>query len=114
VFAEDVEVRVWDKVVSFFRQPEVIEAEVRRILDDMPIDTVESDLESSSANLAKSEKLYGKMYAKLTLAMANDDDMLATRLETDCKLARSQSLSECGGSARGETRDKGTHRRDSA
>ena len=44
MFAEDVEARVWDKVVSFFRQPEVVEAEVRRILDDMPTDTVESDL----------------------------------------------------------------------
>jgi hypothetical protein len=29
VFAEAVEARVWDKVVSFFRQPEVIEVEVQ-------------------------------------------------------------------------------------
>jgi hypothetical protein len=85
VFAEDVEARVWDKVVSFFRQPEVVEAEVRRILDDMPTDTVESDLENIRTDLAKGEKLYGKMYAKLTQALVDDDDMLATRLEADCK-----------------------------
>ena len=63
----------------------MIEAEVRRILDDMPTDAVEADLEDIRADLVKSEKLYGKMYTKLAQAMADDDDMLATRLEVDCK-----------------------------
>jgi Recombinase zinc beta ribbon domain len=34
VMAEEVENLVWNKITSFFRLPEVIEAEVRRIMED--------------------------------------------------------------------------------
>ena len=85
VFAREVEDLVWNKVGSFFRQPEVIEREVRRILDDLPADTVESDLTNVIEDLAKQERLYNKMYDRMTRALRGDDDMLAARLDPDCK-----------------------------
>jgi hypothetical protein len=85
VFAEDVEARVWDKVVSFFRQPEVIEAEVRRIMEDWPTDTITDDLAGVEKELEKSRRLYEKLYGKYRAALADDDDMMAERLEADCK-----------------------------
>ena len=86
VVAETIETLVWNKVVEFFRQPEVVEREVRRILEDMPTDTLYSDLEHAETELTKKKKLYDKMYAKMTAAMADDDDILAERLEADCKV----------------------------
>lgn len=85
VMAEEVENLVWNKVTSFFRLPEVIEAEVRRIMEDWPTDTITDDLTSVEKELAKSRKLYEKMYGKYRDALAEDDDMMAERLEADCK-----------------------------
>jgi hypothetical protein len=85
VMAEEVENLVWNKAVSFFRQPEVIEAEVRRIMDDWPTDTIEDDLKSVQADKGKQRRIYEKFYEKYTAALADDDDMLAERLEANCK-----------------------------
>ena len=83
--AEEVENLVWNKVTSFFRLPEVIEAEVRRIMEDWPTDTITDDLAGVGKELEKNRKLYEKMYGKYKSALADDDDMLAERLEADCK-----------------------------
>ncbi|HEX6625728.1 MAG TPA: hypothetical protein VF064_18575 [Pyrinomonadaceae bacterium] len=64
VMAEEVEKLVWDKVTSFFRLPEVVEAEVRRIMEDWPTDTITDDLAGVEKELAKSRKLYEKLYGK--------------------------------------------------
>ncbi len=37
------------------------------------------------ADTAKKEKLYAKLYDKMTAALAEDDDIMAERLEADCK-----------------------------
>src|SRR5205807_1214358 len=81
VMAEEVENLVWNKVTSFFRLPEVIEAEVRRIMEDWPTDTITDDLAGVQKELEKSRKLYEKMYWKYRAALADDDDMLAERLK---------------------------------
>jgi hypothetical protein len=83
--AEEVENLVWDKVTSFFRLPEVIEAEVRRIMEDWPTDTITDDLAGVEKELVKSRKLYEKLYGKYRAALTDDDDMMAERLEADCK-----------------------------
>jgi len=85
VMADEVENLVWNKVTSFFRLPEVIEAEVRRIMEDWPTDTITDDLTSVGKELEKNRKLYEKMYGKYRAALTDDDDMLAERLEADCK-----------------------------
>jgi hypothetical protein len=85
VMAEEVENLVWDKVTSFFRLPEVIEAEVRRIMEDWPTDTITGDLTGVEKELVKSRKLYEKLYGKYRAALTDDDDMMAERLEADCK-----------------------------
>jgi hypothetical protein len=48
------------------------------------------------------------MYAKLTLAVAEDDDMLAARVEADCKQLAKEiiALSEYSRTARGEDATK--------
>ena len=89
VMAEEVDNLVWNKAVSLFRQPEVIESEVRRIMYDWLTDTMEDDLKSVQAEREKQQRIYEKFYAKYTAALADDDDMLADRLEANCK-----SLSE--------------------
>lgn len=85
VMAEEVENLVWNKVTSFFRLPEVIEAEVRRIMEDWPTDTITDDLAGVEKELAKSRKLYEKLYGKYRAALTDEDDMMAERLEADCR-----------------------------
>jgi site-specific DNA recombinase len=85
VMAEEVENKVWDKLLSFFRLPEVIEAEVQRIIENWPSDTIADDLKSVQADKEKQRRLYEKFYAKYTAALSADDDMLAERLEANCR-----------------------------
>ena len=85
VMAEEVENLVWNKVTSFFRLPEVIEAEVRRIMEDWPTDTITDDLAGVEKELAKGRRLYEKLYGKYRAALTDEDDMMAERLEVDCK-----------------------------
>jgi predicted RNase H-like nuclease (RuvC/YqgF family) len=83
--AEEVEKLVWDKVTSFFRVPEVIKAEVRRIMEDWPTDTITDNLLSVEKEIEKNRRLYEKLYGKYRAALTDDYDMMAERLEADCK-----------------------------
>ena len=117
VMAEEVENLVWDKITSFFRMPEVIEAEVRRIIEDWPTDdTITDDLAGVEKELERNRRLYEKLYGKYRSALAGDDDMMAERLEADCK-ALAEEIKAYEGVADqlpGEARGQGAHQGDCA
>jgi len=48
-------------------------------------DTIPDDLAGVEKEIAKSRKLYEKMYGKYGAALTDDDDITAERLEADCK-----------------------------
>lgn len=54
-------------------------------MEDWPTDTITDDLASVEKELAKSRKLYEKLYGKYRAALTDEDDMMAERLEVDCK-----------------------------
>lgn len=88
VKAAEVESRVWEKVLSYFQNPDLIAAEVERVVSEMPNDNLRQDLASAERQLEKTERLRDKLYTKWKEALADDDD-IADRFESDYKAAAS-------------------------
>jgi site-specific DNA recombinase len=86
VYASDVERLVWDKVLSFFSDPNQIAAEVEKALADMPDDQLREDMESTERELRKIQRLRSKMIERWKEAVAEGDDDLAEKFDADIRL----------------------------
>lgn len=61
------------------------ECSLRRIMEDWPTDTITGDLAGVEAEIEKNRRLYEKLYGNYRAALTDDDDVMAERLEADCK-----------------------------
>lgn len=89
IIASEIEAAVWEKVLTFFMQPELIAAEVEKVLSEMPDDNLSTDLAAAQAQLEKTKRVRDKMLAKYREAVAEDDEDLAEQFEASYKEANS-------------------------
>ncbi|HYO63060.1 MAG TPA: recombinase zinc beta ribbon domain-containing protein, partial [Pyrinomonadaceae bacterium] len=85
VLGKEIEDAVWDKVVSFFRTPELIAVEVEKVLSEIPDDQLRTDLTAAERELEKRQRVRAKMLAKWQEAVAEDDEELADSLDVEIK-----------------------------
>lgn len=85
VLGKEIEDAVWGKVVSFFRTPELIAAEVEKVLSETPDDQLRVDLAAAEKELEKRQRVRSKMLAKWQDAIAEDDEELADSFDVEIK-----------------------------
>lgn len=85
VLGKEVEEAVWEKIVSFFRAPELIAAEVEKVLSESPDDQLRADLEAAEKELEKRKRVRAKMLSKWQDAVAEEDEELADSLDSEIR-----------------------------
>lgn len=85
VLGKEIEDAVWEKVVTFFRTPELIAAEVEKVLAESPDDQLRVDLAAAEKELEKRQRVRAKMFTKWQDALAEDDEELADSLDAEIK-----------------------------
>jgi site-specific DNA recombinase len=85
VLGKEIEDAVWERVVSFFRAPELIAAEVEKVLSESPDDQLQADLAAAEKEFEKRQRVRSKMLAKWQDAVAEDDEELADSLDVEIK-----------------------------
>ena len=85
VKATEIEEAVWNKVVSFLITPEVVAAEVEKVLGDSPNEQLRIDLASAEAELAKINRVRAAMLGKYQEAVGDGDMELAEQIDRNIK-----------------------------
>ena len=86
VRAKELEEVVRGKVIEIFRDPAVIQAEVARILEEMPSEQLENDLLVAQEQIAKKRKLRDALLTRWENALSDEDYELAETFDAKVKV----------------------------
>ncbi|HYN83845.1 MAG TPA: recombinase zinc beta ribbon domain-containing protein, partial [Pyrinomonadaceae bacterium] len=85
VYATKVEEAVWNKVLAFLAAPEVVAAEVEKVLSESAYEPLCTDLKSAEAELAKINRIRAAMLGKYQEAIGDGDTELAEQIDSNIK-----------------------------